>query len=662
MLVVIRGAGDIASGVALRLRRAGMEVVMCDLAVPTSIRRTVCFSEAIRLGEVRVEGVRGARCADAGEARSVAGSGDVAVLVDPDARCVAELRPDALVDAILAKRNLGTTRDMAPVVVGVGPGFTARVDCDAAVETMRGHYLGRVYYEGSPLPNTAVPGLIGGYAGERVMRAPADGVFEPCVEIGAQVAAGDVCATVAGVPMRATIDGVVRGLLQRGVAVREGMKSGDVDPRCHPEYIRSSSDKALAVGGGVLEAILALSGDKNVRVADGLGPENVHNQHEPGNVRVADGLGPESVRNPHEPGNVRVADGLGPEIVHNQHVPNHVRAADGFGPEIVQNPHVNGSLSDAAFVSALAGELSAGRRVGLASLLATRGSMPRHEGARLAVTEGGRPLGTVGGGAVERLAIERAREALAGAAPSLEWYRTGDEMACGGDALLAVRALSGRDLPALRDLLRALDRDEPVVVEERWADRAEPSLSIAPASRLARPTWDDAAGTYREPVCARARLHVFGAGHVGAALVGLAARVGFEPHVYDDRPELATPDSLPDAATLSCGSFDQLAASATIAPHDAVVVLTHGHVHDETVLLAVLSRDTLPAYVGCIGSRRKSALARERLLAAGVPVERVDAVHMPIGEDILAVTPAEIAVSIVAQLIRCRAERRETQR
>ncbi|WP_072371920.1 selenium-dependent molybdenum cofactor biosynthesis protein YqeB [Thermophilibacter mediterraneus] len=622
MLVVIRGAGDIASGVALRLRRAGMEVVMCDLAVPTSIRRTVCFSEAIRLGEVRVEDVRGALCADAGEARSVAGSGDVAVLVDPDARCVAELRPDALVDAILAKRNLGTTRDMAPVVVGVGPGFTARVDCDAAVETMRGHYLGRVYYEGSPLPNTAVPGLIGGYAGERVMRAPADGVFEPCVEIGAQVAAGDVCATVAGVPMRATIDGVVRGLLQRGVAVREGMKSGDVDPRCHPEYIRSSSDKALAVGGGVLEAILALSGDKNVRVADGLGPE----------------------------------------IVHNQHVPNHVRVADGLGPEIVHNPHVNGSLSDAAFVSALAGELSAGRRVGLASLLATRGSMPRHEGARLAVTEGGRLLGTVGGGAVERLAIVRAREALAGAAPSLEWYRTGDEMACGGDALLAVRALSGRDLPVLRDLLRALDRDEPVVVEERWADRAEPSLSIAQASRLARPTWDDAAGTYREPVCARARLHVFGAGHVGAALVGLAARVGFEPHVYDDRPELATPDSLPDAATLSCGPFDQLAASATIAPRDAVVVLTHGHVHDETVLLAVLSRDAQPAYVGCIGSRRKSDLARERLLAAGVPVERVDAVHMPIGEDILAVTPAEIAVSIVAQLIRCRAERRETQR
>lgn len=259
MLVVIRGAGDIASGIALRLRRAGMQVVMCDLPVPTSIRRTVCFSEAIRLGETRVEDVRGVLCADAAAARAATAAGDVAVLVDPEASCVTDLAPDVLVDAILAKRNLGTTRDMAPVVIGVGPGFTAQVDCDAAVETMRGHYLGRVYYEGSPIPNTAVPGLIGGYAGERVMRAPADGTFEPCVEIGATVAAGDVCATVAGEPMRATIAGTVRGLLQGGVPVRAGMKAGDVDPRCHPEYIRSSSDKALAVGGGVLEAVLALS-------------------------------------------------------------------------------------------------------------------------------------------------------------------------------------------------------------------------------------------------------------------------------------------------------------------------------------------------------------------------------------------------------------------
>ena len=259
MLVYIRGAGDIATGIALRLRRCGMQVVMADLAVPTSIRRTVCFSEAIRLGETRVEDMRGVLCADADAARGASAAGDVAVVVDPGADLVSELAPDVLVDAILAKRNLGTTRGMAPVVIGVGPGFTAQVDVDAAVETMRGHYLGRVYYQGSPIANTAIPGLIGGYAGERVLRAPADGVFEPTVEIGDEVHAGDVCGTVAGQPMVATIDGVVRGLLQAGVEVRRGLKSGDVDPRCRPEYIRTVSDKASAVGGGVLEAILRLT-------------------------------------------------------------------------------------------------------------------------------------------------------------------------------------------------------------------------------------------------------------------------------------------------------------------------------------------------------------------------------------------------------------------
>ena len=629
MLVVIRGAGDIASGIALRLYRAGMQVVMCDLAVPTSIRRTVCFSEAIRLGEVRVEDVRGVLCDDVEAARAVVAAGAVAVLVDPDATCVPALVPDALVDAVLAKRNLGTTRDMAPVVIGVGPGFTAQQDCDAAVETMRGHYLGRVYYEGSPIPNTAVPGLIGGYAGERVMRAPADGVFEPCVEIGAQVKAGDVCATVAGEPMRATIDGVVRGLLQAGVPVRVGMKSGDVDPRCRPEYIESSSDKALAVGGGVLEALLALTGvlgENNGLVPDVLAPQSDRSQ---------------------------------PDIAGAAH--NRLDS-DVLDLQTVQNRPVikrmGSTLSDAAFVSVLADELAAGRRVGLASLLATRGSMPRHEGARLAVTEKDRLLGTVGGGAIEQRAIERARTVRDGAAPCLTWYHTGDEMACGGDALLAARSLTVDDLPALLALRDALERDEPATVTEDWSDPAAPTIALAPASRLAGPTWDEERAAYREPVAAPSRLHVFGAGHVGAALVGVASAAGFECHVYDDRPELATREHLPAATSVTCASFDELAAAAAIGPRDFVVVLTHGHAYDETVLLAVLTRDVQPAYVGCIGSRRKAALAREHLVAAGVPQERVDAVAMPIGLAIGAVTPAEIALAITAQLVRRRAERR----
>ena len=256
MLVVIRGAGDIATGIALRLHRAGVQIVMTDLPQPTSIRRTVCFSEAIRLGRVQVEDVWAQCVQTAQEAAALAQTGAIAVLADPEAQCVAALHPDGMVDAILAKKNLGTRITDAPVVIAVGPGFTAGVDCHAAVETMRGHTLGRVLYHGSPLPNTGVPGMIGGYAAERVLRAPAAGVFEPCKEIGAQVRAGEVAAVVNGVPMLCTIDGCLRGILQAGVPVFEGMKCGDIDPRCKPEHCLCASDKALAVGGGVLEALL----------------------------------------------------------------------------------------------------------------------------------------------------------------------------------------------------------------------------------------------------------------------------------------------------------------------------------------------------------------------------------------------------------------------
>lgn len=259
MLVVIRGAGDIATGIALRLHRAGIHLILTDLPQPTAVRRTVCFSEAIRLGEVQVENVTARLAHSPQEALELTLQGTAAVLADPEGACISALKPDGVVDAILAKKNLGTRMDMAPVVIGVGPGFTAGVDCHAAVETMRGHTLGRVLYTGSPIPNTGVPGNIGGYTVERVLRAPADGIFEPRLEIGALVKAGDVAGMVNGQPMLCTIDGCLRGLLQAGVPVHKGMKSGDIDPRCKPEHCLTASDKALAVGGGVLEALLHFS-------------------------------------------------------------------------------------------------------------------------------------------------------------------------------------------------------------------------------------------------------------------------------------------------------------------------------------------------------------------------------------------------------------------
>ena len=260
MFTLIRGAGDLASGIALRLWRSGIEVVMTDLPRPTAIRRTVSFSEAIVHGETTVEDVTARLAANADEARALLAQGIVPVLANPDCACRADLHPDALVDAILAKRNLGTRRTDAPIVIGVGPGFTAGVDCHAVVETMRGHTLGRVIYTGSALPNTNIPGLIGGFAGERVLRAPADGEFRSARQIGDLVKAGDVAGYVAGEPMACTIDGVLRGLIADGVLVHKGMKSGDVDPRGDVDNCYTASDKALAVGGGVLEALLHLSG------------------------------------------------------------------------------------------------------------------------------------------------------------------------------------------------------------------------------------------------------------------------------------------------------------------------------------------------------------------------------------------------------------------
>ena len=260
MLTVIRGAGDLASGIALRLWRSHIQVVMTDIERPTAIRRTVCFSQAIVHGETAVENVTARRAEDAAQALELLRGGVIPVLADPEGRCIPELRPDAVVDAILAKRNLGTRITDAPAVIGVGPGFTAGVDCHAAVETMRGHYLGRVIYDGSPIPNTGIPGLIGGFAGERVLRAPADGVFHQLLDIGAQVKMGDAAAEVAGQPMICTLDGVLRGILAEGTPVRKGMKAGDIDPRCEVKHCYCASDKALAVGGGVLEAVLTLSG------------------------------------------------------------------------------------------------------------------------------------------------------------------------------------------------------------------------------------------------------------------------------------------------------------------------------------------------------------------------------------------------------------------
>ncbi len=260
MLAVIKGAGDLASGVAVRLHRAGVKLVMTEIQKPTAIRRTVSFCRAVWEAEATVEHVRARLAADVDAARDIVQQGDIAVLIDADSVCLQALQPDAVIDARLLKDNPDTRIQDAKVVIALGPGYTAGIDCHAVVETMRGHDLGRVLLSGHAMPDTGLPGSIDGYTGERILRAPCSGIWHTNLEIGAAVNQGDVVATVSGVPVQAALDGVLRGLLPDGTPVTGGMKSGDVDPRGIPDYCATVSDKARAIGGGVLEALLMLTG------------------------------------------------------------------------------------------------------------------------------------------------------------------------------------------------------------------------------------------------------------------------------------------------------------------------------------------------------------------------------------------------------------------
>lgn len=257
--VIIKGAGDLASGVAHRLWQSGFAVILLELSQPLVVRRSVAFAGAVYAGEMNLEGVRAKLCRDSSEVEPLLAAGVMPVLVDPAGEAISKFKPAVLIDAILAKKNTGTTRADAPLVIGLGPGFVAGEDVHAVVETKRGHDLGRVFYSGSAAVNTGVPGEVAGFAAERVLRAPVEGKFVPLKQIGELVHKGETVATVNGVPVLARLDGLVRGMLFPELPVTKGMKVGDVDPRGAEIDFRTISDKARAVGGGVLEAILHLT-------------------------------------------------------------------------------------------------------------------------------------------------------------------------------------------------------------------------------------------------------------------------------------------------------------------------------------------------------------------------------------------------------------------
>lgn len=258
-IVIVRGGGDIASGVIQKLYRCGFKVLVLEIENPTCIRRAVSFSEALFEDEIEVEGITGVKVSDIEEIEDAWKNNKVPVIIDPKGKYINLLKPKAVVDGILAKKNLGTYINMAPITIALGPGFEAGKDVDVVIETNRGHNLGRLIFNGEAQADTGAPGNIGGYTKERVIYSPCDGVINNVREIGDIVKKEEPLAYVGDYIVRATIDGVLRGIIRNNSKVCKGLKIADIDPRLEErKNCFTISDKARTIGGGVLEALIYL--------------------------------------------------------------------------------------------------------------------------------------------------------------------------------------------------------------------------------------------------------------------------------------------------------------------------------------------------------------------------------------------------------------------
>jgi len=263
-VVVIRGGGDIGTGVAHRLYRSGFDVVVVEIENPLVIRRRVSFAQAVFDEQTMVEDVKAVKAYSQEEINTILKEGNIPVIVDPGCSIAGEINAEVVVDATLAKKNTGMYRELAPLTIALGPGFKAGEDVDVVIETNRGHNLGRVIFEGCAEPNTGIPEEVKGYREERVLRSPCDGKTRNVLDIGDQVTKGETVCYVGEEAVKSPLDGVVRGIIMNGIEVKKGLKIGDVDPRGIKEYCYTISDKARAVGGGVLEAILSMKKSKNL--------------------------------------------------------------------------------------------------------------------------------------------------------------------------------------------------------------------------------------------------------------------------------------------------------------------------------------------------------------------------------------------------------------
>ncbi|ATW24892.1 selenium-dependent molybdenum cofactor biosynthesis protein YqeB [Candidatus Formimonas warabiya] len=521
--VLIKGAGDLASGVALVLKKAGYPVVMTEIPQPTCVRRKVSFADMVYQDSICIEGTWGRLVDDFSQAREVADRGEIPVLVDPEGKTLKNYRPEIFIDAAMAKKNLGTNLDDAGTVIALGPGFHAGRDVHAVIETQRGNRLGEPIFSGTAIPNTGIPGEVKGYAIERLLRAPAGGIFRNRLEIGDLVEKGDIVGYVDDAPVKAEIPGVVRGLLKSGLPAYPGLKVGDIHPEKRPDLCFRVTDKAWQIGWGVLRAIWKLQGISGEKKRE----------------------------------------------------------------------------RDLQIFSQIEELLGQGNSGVLYTLIDAGATHELESGARLLVMADGRKFGSLRIPALDRDMLSRSNDILA-------------------------------------------HGQEGTIID--WQ---------VPWTEMGKTDGDGVIKIFAERISPQKKLIIFGGGHVALPLAEMAAILEFRVIVVDDRPEFANEERFPRAGKIICASFEDVFQKKLLEKEiDAVtsiVIITRGHSQDRTCVRHLAA--TPVNYIGMIGSIQKVKQTFRALLEEGIPREALERISAPVGLDLGGQRPAEIALSILAEIV-----------
>ena len=505
------------------MHQAGFPVIMTEIAEPTCVRRKVSFAEAVYQGETWVEGIKGVLVSGFTEAREVVHQGHIPVIIDPEGNIAQNYPPEIFIDATMAKKNYGTNLHLGEIVLALGPGFEAGRDAHAVIETQRGPDLGKPVFSGWAAPDTGIPGEVLGYTRERLLRAPADGVFREVKSIGNYVEQGEVVAYVDDQPVLTEIAGTVRGLLKSGLHVYRGMKVGDIHPVKDPEIAHLVTDKAWVVGMGVLKAILALRSKKGAEKRE-------------------------------------------------EHL---------------------------EIFTQLDQVMKSGQTAMLYTLVDGDGLTELEVGQRLLVRPEGEKVGSFGLPALDQAMVARGRENLTGRTETgiITWQAPW--AGCSGN-------LPGRMIQILEEV-------------------------IAPQKKLI----------------------IFGGGHISLPLSEMASILDYRVIVVDDREEFANPKRFPRVDRTVCAEFSEVFTKGLLEDEfnsaTAVVIVTRGHRQDRTCVRYLAGRKL--AYLGMIGSRSKVAHTFNALLEEGFPKEELAKVYAPVGLDLGGQSPAEVALSIMAEIV-----------